>query len=400
MAAPSPIPSLRNLIERTVTVADLVTTPLWSLDPAQLAVDAAAVLAARDFDVAGVAEDPVSRYVTRDALVVSDGTVDDVALPILASETVERSLPLVEFAKILRRRRYVFILDQDRVGWLATCADLQAPAVTVVVLSFLVAIEVGLASLLPAELGEGWFDLLSSDSQASARKLYEQKHSRNVATGLEDCLYFKDWLRLASRSPSLIAELGFGSRTAFDRATGSFADLRNELAHGGTLLDDVAPEQAIDRFTRIRAFADAVWDLLEHRSPSWDVFAATVITTRDGVKVSGPAAKRNAPVPLPAHIITAWNPGMVTRPRQANRAANLELGAVLRNHKYELQEVVGAAPDGSWEEESLLVSGMRRRAAAEMGERFGQLAVFELSTSQLLIVRCPDGKVMRRIDRF
>ena len=270
MTLPSPIPSLRGLIEKTVTVADVVTAPLFLVSPNQQAADAAELLKARDFDLAGIAEEPVSRYVTRDALTGCSGLAGDVAQVILATDTVERSLPLVELAKILRHKSHVFILDLDTVRWVATCADLQAPAVSVVVLSYLFAIEIGLASLIPVELGDSWLTFLPAASRQHAEDLFESKRLRNVETGLEDCLYFKDWLHLVTSSQALLSDFGFTSKSAFRKATGSFADLRNDLAHGGTLLDASSTQLAIDRFTRIRSFAESVWEVLDQRREDWE----------------------------------------------------------------------------------------------------------------------------------
>ncbi|MGI8808896.1 MAG: DUF3293 domain-containing protein [Acidimicrobiales bacterium] len=394
----SPIPSLRNLVERTMTVGDLVSDPLWTLDPTQSAPDAAAVLAARDFDLAGVAEEPLARYVTRHDLVSSDGTVADVARPILAADAVEMRLALADVVSILRLRPYVFVLDHSRVRWLVTCADLQAPTVGVVALAYLVAIEVGLVPLVVDFLGDNWPCKLPPARHEKALQLYDQKRADNTATGLEDCLYFSDWLSLVACSQPLLDRLGFQSRKRFDDETGVFTDLRNRLAHGATLLDGATPNQAIDRFQRIRSFADTVWELVEDRSERWDAYATTVISTAEGSPLSGPGAVE-IPFAAPVHIITAWNPGSITRSPQANRDANVELARLLKNHELAPIPVVGASPDRSWHEESLLVEGLSRRAAAELGERFGQLAVFELTGEELLVLRCPDANVMRRIAR-
>ena len=395
MNLPSPLPSLRGLIERTVTVSDLVTASLWSIDPADTAEDAASVLSARDFDVAGIAEEPISRYVTRDILASATGTVDEVALQILATDTVERSLPLIEFAEILLHKPYVFILDQDRVRWVATRADLQAPAVTVVVLSYLVAIEVGLASLVPIDLGDNWFSRLSEASRASALKIYEQKRARNVAIGLEDCLYFKDWIHLVQSSPSLVVELGYRSKRAFHADTGSFPELRNDLAHGGSLLNSATPEEAIERFKRIRDLADRVWDTLEEKDEQWDVFASTIFTLDSGMPLTEAIASDPLRLQLPLHIVTAWNPGSITRSREVNEAANSQLLQLIKNNNRDPISVDGRSPDGDWNEESFVISGMSRLEAADLGERFGQRSIFELSKDGLSVVRCADSKVMR-----
>lgn len=392
----SPLPSLRALVERTMTVADLVTVPLWTVDPSLSAADAASMLAARDFDVAGVAEEPVTRQITRGQLAGVDGLVSDVAHPILASEAVEKSLPLADLVEILRHREFVYVLDHDRVGWLATRSDLQAPAVSVVVLSYLVSIEVALSSLVPCHLGGSWFGALPKARQMQAQQIYAEKVRRNVSTGLEDCLYFNDWMRLAGRSDSLRRALGFETRNAFDRATGAFADLRNDLAHGGTLLDGAAPGAAIERFARIRTFAEQVWDLVEELHERWDLYLATELEMVDGQPLTGPSSNTLPGRSAVIHVLTAWNPGSMTRSHDENRAANDELRGLLVRHGHKPLDGIGCSPDRRWCEESLVVSGMTRSAAAELAERFGQHAIFELTRTELLVVRARDARVMRR----
>src|SRR3546814_8037644 len=51
--------------------------------------------------------------------------------------------------------------------------------------------------------------------------------------------------RLAARTPSLRQALGFESRASFTGSIGAFANMRNDLAHGGTLLDGSTPGAAI-----------------------------------------------------------------------------------------------------------------------------------------------------------
>jgi len=395
----NPLPALRALVEHTLVVSDLISTRVWSVEPDVSAKEAAAILSARDFDVAGVAEEPLVRCVTLADLVDCDGLVADVAQPILAADSVERSLALADFVKALDARPHLFVLDQDRVGWIATRADLQAPAVSVVVLAFLVATEVGAVEVVKATLGEGWFDRLPPERQQKAQTLFAEKQARGVASGLEDCLYFSDWLNLISRTKELRDTLGFRSRKAFDNATGPFTALRNDLAHGGTLLDGRPPSEAIDLFGRIREFAELMWDAAETAGPPWDAYAATILTTADGTAVAGPKAEPDLHWDPPVHVVTAWNPGSDTLPIEVNRAANAGLRSVLVIHELPATPVQGRSPDGRWAEESYLVEGLGREGAVSLGDRFGQAAVFEITGDEVLVVRCPDGAVMRRTPR-
>ncbi len=54
----------------------------------------------------------------------------------------------------------------------------------------------------------------------------------------------------------------------------------------------------------------------------------------------------------------------------------------------------GQSPDESWSEPGVAVGGLDRDAACGMGERYGQLAVYELTADVVRVVRCVDRAVM------
>ena len=396
----SPLPSLRSIVERAVTVRDIVGDPIWTVLPSMKAREAVAVLAALDFDVAGLADDPVVRYVTRDALEGARGAVHRVARPMLASDVVASDLALADLMSALRTREYLFVIDHDRIRWIVTRADLQAPAVGMVVLAYLVAIEIAMAELVVLELGDAWPDKLTEKRRNRAIEIFERRQKDNAAIGLQECLYFGDWLYLAARTPAVREPLGARSARALERTIGFFAELRNGLAHGGSILDGSSPEEAIGRFIRIRDFADLVWQLIDRHHERWDIYASTVISVRGSwVRLAGPRARADLPMRAPAHVITAWNPSSITKPLDNNREANRQLADLLRERGLDPMEVVGASPDGHWKEESLLVSGVPRREAVELASQFGQVAIFELTDADLLVVACPSGEVLRTVRR-
>lgn len=123
-----------------------------------------------------------------------------------------------------------------------------------------------------------------------------------------------------------------------------------------------------------------------------DLYVATVIRDRTGRVWAGPdASPLDAP---PWHVITAANPDSVVSPNGVNDHANDRLAADLLGRGLQPVAVVGESPDGRWREPSLAVKGLDRSAACELGHRFGQVAIFELSSDDLLVVRCEDALVM------
>ena len=131
----------------------------------------------------------------------------------------------------------------------------------------------------------------------------------------------------------------------------------------------------------------------------WDRYAGTVLTTGEGLTVAGPGAADLLPFVVPAHVLTAWNPGSVRRPAPANAAANRALRRELHRRGLTPTAVAAAAPDGSWHEDSLLVSALGRQAAVALAASFGQLALFEVTADELIVVACPHGELRRRVPR-
>lgn len=74
--------------------------------------------------------------------------------------------------------------------------------------------------------------------------------------------------------------------------------------------------------------------------------------------------------------VTAWNPG--SRPRSAaeNTKAQQELVAFVASEGFPFYAGEGVGDDGDWPPEpSLLILGISRPAAIDLGQRFGQLAI-------------------------
>ncbi len=60
---------------------------------------------------------------------------------------------------------------------------------------------------------------------------------------------------------------------------------------------------------------------------------------------------------------------------------------------------LGGSRDGSWSEPGVAVAGFDRARACELGERYGQLAVFELTADEVHVVTCADAQIVRTAAR-
>lgn len=141
-----------------------------------------------------------------------------------------------------------------------------------------------------------------------------------------------------------------------------------------------------------------VWFVEPCADDHLDDYATTIISDPDGAVYAGPGAVV-LPVSTPAFVITAWNPGSEDTHPKHNADDNDALAALLADMGASMIPVVGAAPDGSWQEDSLLVSGITRADATAIGARFGQLAVFELADDTLTVVEVAGGRALRVVPR-
>jgi hypothetical protein len=83
-----------------------------------------------------------------------------------------------------------------------------------------------------------------------------------------------------------------------------------------------------------------------------------------------------------AAYVTAWNPRSVPTSQEANDMAQRSLLAELATQDWPLLHGAGVDPDGHWPPEpSLLILGISREQASELGRSYGQNAIVAASVS-------------------
>lgn len=120
-------------------------------------------------------------------------------------------------------------------------------------------------------------------------------------------------------------------------------------------------------------------------------FASTMIIEwdRDGRPhaLTGPWAVR---LPATVHVVTSANPHGLDVSPSANTQALRRLIDDVDGDARRWSPAVGASPDGAHHELSLVLGGLTRRAAVDLGRRHGQIAIFELTDETLTVVSCRD----------
>ena len=106
----------------------------------------------------------------------------------------------------------------------------------------------------------------------------------------------------------------------------------------------------------------------------------------------GPPGSRSGPFPFgtSATFVTADNPGGATRPPLENEERRVGLAASLDAAGLGWHPAVGGEPDGDHLEPGVVVLGLALDAAADLGARFGQVAIYQWTPDALHLLAC-DG---------
>ncbi len=130
----------------------------------------------------------------------------------------------------------------------------------------------------------------------------------------------------------------------------------------------------------------------------WNVYAGAIIEC----EVDGRTRRLNGahaealPAQPPIFVLTAYNPQGRERSPAANVAAEAELERELTDAGLTtFWPALGHSRDASWLEAGVAIAGLDRGAACEIGDRYEQLAVYEIVAEELRVVRCTNGEMVR-----
>lgn len=382
-----------TVMDRAFMAADLLDEPLVVVPSSTPTNEAVQMMRAQGFDILAVRQTATG---TADSWVAAADLNEDVALwkqlkPLLAKEAVERSMPLHGLLNLLYERTHVFVLDGDNVGFILTRADLAKPAVSILVLSYLLAVEQDLIRLSVARLGSEWFSRLPADPQKEAMKIYTKRRKNNAELGLEDCLYFDHVMALTAQAPGLISDLGT-TKTQFQALRAKMAPLRNELAHGGSILDGRGTAvEALETVARIRQLVDRAAELVDTSPRLASLYAETRIWDLQQRPLTGEGAVRSSIDGNSWFVVTAYNPGSRTQPPAINKARHHALHQELREAGIHVEEVIAGSVDGLWIEPSLWLRDVTTAFALSLGKRYGQKAIFRVDGTCLTALDVRSG---------
>lgn len=235
--------ALRRTFREAFT-AENVAEPLVSYDFDQPAEAVALLMAARDFDVAGVRfGGVVGGWVHRADL--DRGRLDDHVHDLGHDQVVSARLPLAELVPRLADREFLFVSAFGAVGGIVTRADLQKAPMRMWLFGVLTLIEAQLEREIRSRFpDETWTGLLSERRVTNARRLQTERRRRNELLDLVDCLSFGDKGWILSKVPEVLERVEIPSRRVARERIKELEQLRNRLAHGHDVVSADLPVMA------------------------------------------------------------------------------------------------------------------------------------------------------------
>lgn len=117
-----------------------------------------------------------------------------------------------------------------------------------------------------------------------------------------------------------------------------------------------------------------------------DAYLATVIEIElePGFRCGPRHAAESLHVPI--FIITACNPFSESLPHHENAHRMAQLLEALEHLDVPHHPAIGSSADGTWSEESYAISLISRELALELGRRFGQHAIFEITNDAVTVL--------------
>ena len=201
-------------------------------------------------------------------------------------------------------------------------------------------------------------------------------------------------------TPELLAELNDqNSRVPFVRLIAVNGQVLAESDLVAESLDDIELRTS---FERVGFVADEISPMMgmafggqvptSSEQARWKFYEDTVVTAElvpeSWVDLSGPDAIDEWPFDDVVHVISAANPFGRMLPDHLNASAHGRLAGRLSRDGLGHLRAVGRAASGNWAEDGLLVWGLEREDAREVGRMFGQEAIFEITPDERRIVSC------------
>lgn len=267
-SAAAKLDTLLQIAENTLHVTELAETDLQWAKPEWTAKQTFDWMQQRGFDAAPIDDPETHRVVVAQSLTRSDHPVALQARPLDAALLVSSDLSLMDGITRLNRQQFYFVLQRDQLQGIVTRADLQRPAVSMIIFSLILVSETAIREIIGEHMASEWFETLRPAARVEMEEVYEVRKSSNTEVSKLDCVMLHDLLTLLYKCTGIIERLDF-TKSQFKKWKEQLRLLRDTLAHGGGLLHaEPDPLRAIRLFEDVRSFTGKTTSLVATRAAS------------------------------------------------------------------------------------------------------------------------------------
>jgi hypothetical protein len=253
---------LLQIAENSLSVTELAETDLQWVNPEWTAKQTLDWMHEHGFDAAPIDDPEPRRVVVAGQLSPSDESVALQARPLDAALLVSSDLSLADGIMRLKRQQFYFVLQRDRIQGIVVRADLQRPAVSMIIFSLILAAEAAMKEIIGRNLASAWFEELRPAARAGVDEVYAVRMKTNTQVTQLDCVMTHDLLALLNKCPGVVDQLGL-TKNRYKKWKERLRLLRDTLAHGGGLLHaEPDPLSAIQLFEDVRNFAERTTSLV------------------------------------------------------------------------------------------------------------------------------------------
>ncbi|MGJ7923054.1 hypothetical protein [Neobacillus sp. LXY-4] len=184
-----------------------------------------------DFDYFGVESNgKIIGYIMKQEL--GDQSISNYVHYFAMEDLVSESTSLIEVLQILKEKHPVFILEKNQVSKLITVADLQKQPIRMLVFGLISLLEMELVQLIMNSYpNEDWKSCLSEGRMTKVVQVHETRKEKNEGLGVIECLQLSDKGTIIKKTPGLLKQLGFVSKTDAAQFFRSIEEMRNNTAH-------------------------------------------------------------------------------------------------------------------------------------------------------------------------
>jgi len=168
---------------------------------------------------------------------LDSGQCGDRARAFGQDQVVYGDASLSEVILVLTRYDHCFISLLGTVAGVVTRADMEKPIVRMWLFGMITMLEINIASRIREHWpGDEWQQHCSNNRLRKAEALCAERSRLNQHSDLIDCLQLSDKAQVLLSDQELMEEYGFSSKTAADRTIKELSSLRNNLAHGQSIV--------------------------------------------------------------------------------------------------------------------------------------------------------------------